>query len=252
MLAVVGQLGVLAVVPALGVLQVQDRRALDREGRPLCQRRRGRGLRAQFRPGGLDGPLGGHLGVEAGGGLGFPLALVPACWPALGRGRAGEGAEPGRWAEEGRGRRFACPLVAFGLLGFGEQDAGRHDSWVRAGQGLLPQHFGRFLLFSGKRLRERTHGPIQRVLKHLWLGQLRVLWRGRFRGVFAHVAGPEGGRGETRRSSTFDERLLHPEGVFFWGDQNVWSQREVGVAQLCDWTECHELFTLGAGDGPDG
>ena len=34
-LGVVRQLGVVAVVAALGVLQVQDGRALDREGRPL-------------------------------------------------------------------------------------------------------------------------------------------------------------------------------------------------------------------------
>lgn len=203
-LAVVGELGVLAVVAALGVLQVQDRGALDREGWPL--RRGGRGLLAQLRPGRLDGPLGWHWGLGAGGGLGLPLALVPHGGPALGGGRAGEGAEPGRGAEEGRGRGrgrghwLAWPLAALGLLGFGERDAGRQGSWVRAGQGLLPQHFGRFLFFPGNQFRERTHRPIQRVLKHLGRGQLRVLLKQRFPRVLPQVAGPGAGdRGDMGR-----------------------------------------------------
>ena len=108
----VRQLGVVAVVAALGVLQVQDGRALDREGRPLPLG--GQGLLAEFRPGRLDGPLDRHRhrDLRAGRGLGLPLALVPARRAALGGG-AGEGADPGRGAEEGggRGRRLAGPLL---------------------------------------------------------------------------------------------------------------------------------------------
>lgn len=194
-LAVVRELGVLAVVAALGVLQVQDRGALDREGRPL--RGGGRRLLAQLRPGRLDGPLGWHWGLGAGRGLGLPLALVACGWPALRGRRAGVGAEPGRGAEEGRGRRhrLAGPLAALSLLGFGEHDAGRHGRGVRAGWGFLPQHFGGFLLFPGNQLREGTHRPVQRVLKHLGLGQLGVLRGQRFRCVLPRVAGPEFGKG---------------------------------------------------------
>lgn len=178
----VRELAVVAVVAALGVLEVQDRRALDWQRRP--RRRGGLGLLVHFRPGRLDGPLDWHWGLGADGRLRLPLALVPARRPALGRGRAGEGAQPGR------GRLLAGPLAAISLLGFGEHDAGRQDAGFRAGRGLLPQHFRGFLVLPGSRFREGTHGPVQGVLKHLGLCQRQVLLRQRVSCVLPQVTGP--------------------------------------------------------------
>lgn len=129
-LAMMWELGVVTVVTALGVLQLQNRWALDWQGWPGC--RCGCGLLAHLRPGWLDGPLGRHWGLRAGRALGLPLAPVPTSGLAFGGGRAGEGAEPGCGAEEGRGCLFAWTLATLGLWGFGKGDAG-----LWAGCGLL-------------------------------------------------------------------------------------------------------------------